>query len=68
MEKENKRRERKKGKEKEIIRMGILPMGGKDGQKEMGLVKERTGSNIHEKSTETSRAGEGGKDGKDFKE
>ena len=37
-------------------------MEGKDGEKEMGLIKEKTGSNIDSSSNETSTARDGGTD------
>ena len=40
---------------------GLLPMGGKDGQKEMDSIKETSGSNIDWKSTEAGRLREVGK-------
>ena len=39
-----------------------MPMGGKDGDKRMGLIKYETGSNIDGTSTETGSATNGGKD------
>ena len=40
----------------------------KDGQKEMGLIKEKTGSDIHGKSTETGRGRGDGKDERSLRE